>query len=263
MNTQSAWVENSASLPPVFEVFLPGKIERNSSPQTHFVLRYKEKLLITAQILTITWYGQSCFKIETRGVTLAIDPFSKELGLTPPRFQADIVLVTHGHFDHSNIETIPGSPFVISGPGEYETKGIAIRGISTFHDASGGRERGMNTCYVIEAEDMTIAHLGDFGEHAMREETVEELGEIDILMIPVGGTYTIDGDAAAKVVHQIEPSLVIPMHYAIEGLKVKLAPVSQFLKAYGATSAKAEPKLVIKKKDVTEGKTRVALLATS
>ncbi len=173
------------------------------------------------------------------------------------------MLVTHGHFDHSNIETIPGSPFVVTGPGEYETKGIAIRGISTFHDDAGGRERGMNTCYVIEAEDMTIAHLGDFGESTMREETLEELGEIDILMIPVGGTYTIDGNEAAKVVNQIEPHLVIPMHYAIDGLKVKLAPVSQFLKAYGAADAKAEAKLVVKKKDFAEGKTRVALLSTT
>ena len=110
---------------------------------------------------------------------------------------------------------------------------------------------------------MTIVHLGDFGESAMREETVEELGDVAILMIPVGGNYTIDGDTAAKVVNQIEPRLVIPMHYAIDGLKVKLEPVGAFLKAYGAAGLKAEPKLVVKPKDLVEGETRVVLLTTN
>ena len=211
--------------------------------------------------MTITWYGQSCFKVETRGVTLAIDPFSKEIGLTPPRFQADIVLVTHPHMDHANIDAIPGSPFVVTSPGEYETKGISIRGIPTFHDQHQGKERGLNTVYAITAEDITIAHLGDFGEGAMREETIDELGDVDILMIPVGGTYTIDGETAANVVNQIEPSIVIPMHYELPSLKVKLLPVQQFLKSYGASNVSPEAKLVVKKKDLVEGETRVVVLS--
>ncbi len=212
--------------------------------------------------MTITWYGQSCFKVETRGVTLAIDPFSKDIGLTPPRFQADIVLVTHQHPDHANVGAIPGQPFVISGPGEYEAKDIAIRGVSTFHDTSQGKERGLNTAYVIEAEDLVIAHLGDFGEQVMREETVEELGTVDILMIPVGGTYTIDGETAAKIVNQIEPRLVIPMHYELPELKFKLLGVQQFLKAYRASSQAPQEKLVLKKKDLAEDETRIVVLST-
>lgn len=213
--------------------------------------------------MTITWYGQSCFRIDTREAVLAIDPFSKEIGLTPPRFHADLVLVTHAHPGHSNAETIPGGPMVILGPGEYEVKGVAVRGIPTFHDAQEGRKRGPNTAFRIVAEGMTIAHLGDFGEHSLREETLGALGDVDILLIPVGGTYTVNAETAAKVIAQIEPRLVIPMHYHLPGLKVKLAGVEEFLKAAGAKGAERLEKLSIKKKDLPETETRVVLLAKS
>lgn len=220
--------------------------------------------------MNLTWYGQSCFKIETREATLAIDPFSKEIGLVPPRFHADLVLVTHQHADHNNIETISGKapkegqersgePLVIDGPGEYEVKDLTIIGIPTFHDNREGQDRGPNTVFRIETEGIAIAHLGDFGESAMREETVEALGNVDVLMIPVGGVYTIDAEAAAKVVNQIEPRIVIPMHYAIPGLKIKLAPVDGFLKEYGTPGLERLEKLSLKKKDLPE-ETKVVVL---
>lgn len=214
--------------------------------------------------MTITWYGQSCFRIDTREAILAIDPFSKELGLTPPRFQADLVLITHQHFDHSNADAIAGNPQVISGPGEYEVRGIGIYAIPTYHDAVEGKERGLNTVFRIhsEAEQLAIAHLGDIGEPELREETVEALGDIDVLFVPVGGTYTVDAKAAVKIVHQIEPRIVIPMHYQLPGLKVKLAPADDFLKAYGASKAERVEKLVLKKKDLPEEETRVVVLTT-
>lgn len=215
----------------------------------------------SAKPLTITWYGQSCFKIDAREATLAIDPFSKELGLVPPRFQADGVLVTHGHPNHANAGAIAGEPRIIAGPGEYELKGIAIRGIPTFHDSSRGKERGLNTAFRIEAEGIAIAHLGDFGESSMGEETIDALGGIDILLIPVGGTHTIDAETAAKIAHRIEPAIVIPMHYRLPGLKEKLAPVEEFLKAYGAAKPEELEKLTVKKKDLAEGAGRVVVFA--
>lgn len=211
--------------------------------------------------MTITWYGQSCFKIDTREAVLAIDPFSKDIGLTPPRFHADIVLVSHNHSDHSNAGAIPGEPFVISGPGEYEIKNIGTRGIPTFHDSRQGKERGLNTAYRMETDGIVLAHLGDFGESAVREETLEALGDVDILLIPVGGNYTIDAETAVKVINQIEPRLVIPMHYALAGLKIKLSGVDDFLKAYGAAGTERLGKLSVKKKDLPETETRVVVLA--
>lgn len=211
--------------------------------------------------MVIQWLGQSCFKISSGELVIVIDPFSKEIGLTPPRFRADVVLVTHPHFDHANAESLTGEPLVIAGPGEYEIKGVHIRGIETFHDAVDGKKRGMNTCYAIDIENVSLLHMGDFGEKELRDVTLEAIGDIDILLIPVGGVYTIDAEQAAKAVKQIEPRLVIPMHYHIPGLKVKLDSVDAFLKEMAATKTKPEEKLTLKKKDIEgEEKTEVRVL---
>ncbi|TSC74862.1 MAG: beta-lactamase domain-containing protein [Parcubacteria group bacterium Gr01-1014_33] len=203
--------------------------------------------------MVIQWYGQSCFKIQSGEWVLAIDPFAKEIGLTPPRFRADIVLVTHAHYDHSNAATIAGTPFVITDPGEYEVGNTFVRGIETFHDNVKGKDRGKNTIYAITLEDIRLLHLGDFGEEKLRDETLEEIAKVDILMIPVGGTYTITAEQAAKVVAQIEPKIVIPMHYKIPALTIDLAEVTPFLKEMGSVGAKSEEKLTLKKKDLTDG----------
>lgn len=211
--------------------------------------------------MVITWLGQSCFKIQSGEFVLTIDPFSKELGLTPPRFRSDVALVTHEHYDHANAESLSGEPFVIKGAGEYEVKGVYVHGIETFHDSASGKERGVNTMYEIQMEDITILHMGDFGEGKMRDETLEAFGDIDILMIPIGGTYTIDAEDAAHIVKQIEPKIVIPMHYKIPGVNVKLDEVEPFLKETGAAKTEAQEKLTIKKKDIPEeGKTQVVVL---
>ncbi|MBI2639478.1 MAG: MBL fold metallo-hydrolase [Candidatus Sungbacteria bacterium] len=210
--------------------------------------------------MVITWYGQSCFKIESRGAVLAIDPFGKEIGLTPPRFKADLVLITHAHFDHQNQNAIQGEPFIIDGPGEYEVKGIGVRGVRTFHDSASGKERGVNTVYIINLEDAKICHLGDFGEERLRQDVLEEIGDVDILMVPIGGTYTIDGKQAAFVVSQIEPRVVIPMHYKIPKLGASLAGKESFLKEMGVKEADSLEKFVIKKKDLPEEETKVVVL---
>ncbi|QQG42819.1 MAG: MBL fold metallo-hydrolase [Candidatus Giovannonibacteria bacterium] len=196
--------------------------------------------------MVITYYGLSCFKIQSGDTVLAIDPFSKESGLTPPRFGADAVLVSHGHDNHNNVEALQGDIFKITGPGEYEFKNIIVRGIESFHDSKNGKQKGKNTIYVIEWEGMKLAHLGDYGEETLRSETQEALDTPDIMFLPVGGGDTIDGEAAAKLVNEIEPRVIIPMHYKISGLKAKLDGVEVFMKEMGEKT-EPEEKLTIKK----------------
>lgn len=214
--------------------------------------------------MVITWYGQACFKIQSGDLVVAIDPFTKEIGLTPPRFKTDVALVTHGHFDHNNVESLSGEPFIITGPGEYEVKGVMVRGIETYHDKAQGKERGLNTIYKIEMEGISLLHMGDFGEEKVRDETLEEIGDVDVLMIPVGGTYTITGLEAAKATKQIEPAYVIPMHYKLPGVKADLESAEAFLKEMGASKTEPMEKLTLKKKDIPEeGKTTVIVLKTA
>ena len=114
--------------------------------------------------MTISWYGQSCFKVEGKGVALLFDPFSKDIGLRAPRLNADIFLVTHEHYDHNNVKDAPVNAFIIRGPGEYEKSGVYVEGILSFHDNVQGVQRGLNTIYVVKIEDMRLCHMGDFGQ---------------------------------------------------------------------------------------------------
>jgi len=199
----------------------------------------------------IQWAGQSCFQISVsnskdHSAEIVIDPFDEKIGLKMPNFSADIVLVTHDHYDHNNVKAVKGDPFLISGPGEYEVKEVFIKGIPSFHDESEGKERGQNTIYTIEAEDMKFCHLGDLGQKQLTDEQLEKIDEVDVLMIPVGGVYTIDSPTAQKIISQIEPKIVIPMHYALPKLAVKLDEVSKFLKTMGKPSVAPQNKFTVK-----------------
>ena len=212
--------------------------------------------------MVITWYGQSCFKIQSGDLVIVVDPFTKEIGLTPPRFRADLALVTHQHNDHNNLESLTGDPFAITGPGEYEVKGAYIHGIQTFHDNHNGKERGLNTIYLVEVEGIRLLHMGDYGEEIADDSRfLEEIGEVDILLVPVGGIYTIDGRNAARLTKDVEPRFVIPMHYKLPGLSVALADSSEFLKEMGVRSFEPQDKFTIKKRDISEDeKTSVIVL---
>lgn len=206
--------------------------------------------------MIITWYGQSCFKIQTRNsgeeVIIFIDPFDKSIGLRPPFGQGNVVLTTHSHSDHNNVKTIKGDPFVIDGPGEYEIRGIEIYGIPAFHDSKEGKEKGLVTIYLIKSEDIKICHLGDLGQKELSDEQLEALEGVDILMIPVGGVFTLSGEQASKIINQIEPKLVVPMHYKIPGLSVKLDGIEGFLKAMGEGKIEPQERITIKKKELPE-----------
>jgi len=216
--------------------------------------------------MNIIWYGQSCFKLVSsvknlsgEPIVLITDPFDKSIGLNPPRTRADIVTVSHQHYDHNNVSVIKGNPFIIDGPGEYEIKGITIEGVASFHDKKQGAERGTNTIYVIEMDEIRICHLGDLG-HILTDEQLEKINNIDILMIPVGGIYTISWDEADSIVNQVEPRIIIPMHYHLPGLKIKLDPVDKFCKEMGVSTKEVVSKISLKKKDLPLEKTEVMIM---
>lgn len=212
--------------------------------------------------MVITWYGQSCFKIQSGETVLVTDPFDKCIGLTPPRGQADVVTISHHHYDHDNSEALASAnPFIVDGPGEYEIKGINISGFPTFHDSKEGKERGMNTGYIIEMEGLKICHLGDIGQTKLTDQQLEMIDGVDILMVPVGGVYTVNGEEAADLINQVEPKIVIPMHYKIPGLGIKLEGVDDFLKEMGVSKKETVDKLTIKKKDLSpEEETKVVVM---
>jgi L-ascorbate metabolism protein UlaG (beta-lactamase superfamily) len=215
--------------------------------------------------MQITWKGQSCFQIvysqgKDGHVNVVIDPFDESCGLKVPKMEADILLVTHQHKDHNNKKAVSGNPFLVETPGEYEVKEVFVQGIESFHDSSQGKEKGSNTIYVIEAEDLRICHLGDLGQKELTSEQVEQIGDIDILMIPVGGNFTIDSKEAVKIMSQIEPNITIPMHYDIPKLNIKLDGVDKFLKTMGVKKLDASPKLSIKKKDIVPEEARIVIL---
>ncbi len=211
--------------------------------------------------MNLFWLGQSCFKIISKDVTLITDPFDKSLGIKPPRTSADIVTCSHEHHDHNATNQIKNNPLIFDTPGEYEAKGVLLRGIESFHDDKQGTLRGTNTIFIIEIENIRICHLGDLG-HSLNEEQENKIDGVDILLVPVGGTYTIDGKQAVDVVNQIEPGIVIPMHYKIPGLKIDMANVSKFLKAIGAAKTQPKPKLRVLKKDIPVEGTEVVILNT-
>ena len=199
----------------------------------------------------IYWAGQSCFQISVsnskdHSADIVVDPFDPSFtGLKLPNLSADIALVTHEHKDHNNVSGLKGTPFVISGPGEYEVKEVFVQGIPAFHDDQNGKERGLNTIYVFEAEDLKFCHLGDLGQKLLTDEQLEKIDKVDILMIPVGGKYT-DSQTAQKIISQIEPKIVIPMHYNLQGSKLELDDVSKFLKTMGKASITPQDKFVVK-----------------
>lgn len=208
--------------------------------------------------MDIYWYGQACFKLKGKGVSVVIDPFYPEFtGLKLPKeVVGEVVLCSHEHEDHSNSEAIltpqGEKPMIFKESGEYEVGGVVISAISSFHDSSQGSERGKNIIFHLMFEGLDIVHLGDLGQSKLTEEQVAEIGETDILLIPVGGTYTINAKMASDIVSQLEPKIIIPMHYKVEGLKFPLDGVENFLKEMGAEGVVAQPKLSITKERLPE-----------
>ncbi|HOZ55784.1 MAG: metal-dependent hydrolase [Parcubacteria group bacterium ADurb.Bin316] len=201
----------------------------------------------------LQYFGHSCFKIQdkttTDGITVVTDPFSKEVGLKVPNFEADIITISHDHYDHNNYKALRGTPYIIRHAGEYDIKGVAVHGVDAYHDNKEGKEKGGNVIYRIEIDDISITHLGDLG-HTLTSQQLEVLVGTDILLIPVGNKYSLDAKQAMEVISQIEPRIVIPMHYKLPGSAITdIDSVDKFIKEIGLKPTEEE-RLKISKKDL-------------
>ena len=208
--------------------------------------------------MDISWLGHSCFRIKGSQGIVITDPYSPETGYSLDKPTANIVTVSHQHPGHSYVQGVGGQPKLINKPGEYEIGGITILGIITFHDGEGGSKKGRNTAYLIEVDDVAICHLGDLG-HVLTGRQLEEIGNVDVLLLPVGGVSTINASTAAEVVRQLEPKIVVPMHYKTPALVRELEPVDKFLKEMGVKDVTTQPNLSVSKSTLPENM-RVFLL---
>lgn len=220
--------------------------------------------------MQITYLGHSSFKMKGKSGSVVTDPFAQNsVGFAFPSVTADIVTVSHDHQDHSAVSLVkPTSkrdrPFLVTQPGEYEVGGISVFGVPTYHDEVSGALRGNNTVFTILLEGIRLCHLGDLG-HPLTTEQVEAIGGVDVLFVPVGGVFTLDPDAAVKVIRQIEPAIVIPMHFQTSkhesSIFGELKTVDDFLHAYG-TEVAPVPKLELTTLKLPE-ETEVVVLTPS
>jgi L-ascorbate metabolism protein UlaG (beta-lactamase superfamily) len=187
---------------------------------------------LTPTALTkIQFLGQACFLVATStGLRIITDPYAvtSTLSYSPVDESADIVTVSHEHSDHNNIAAVKGQPEVVKGVGVKTVKGIEIKGIATWHDASGGAQRGTNTVFLFSVDGVKLCHLGDLG-HRLSSEQLSQIGSVDILFIPVGGNYTIDAKTATEVCSDLKPKVIIPMHYKTLKAGLPITGVEDFL----------------------------------
>lgn len=184
--------------------------------------------------MEIKYLAHSSFLIKTKDAKVVMDPFDpKFVGLRFSKQEADVVTISHAHKDHSHTELIEGTPLILTWPGQFEKKGVRIWGYSSFHDKVEGKERGGNVLYKIESEGVSILHCGDLGV-IPTDAQIDEIGDVNILLIPVGGKYALTADEAIQLIKKVEPAIVIPMHYGRPDLAIEgLAPLDDFLKKMG------------------------------
>ena len=209
--------------------------------------------------MEILWLGHSCFQLRGKNVTLITDPFSPQLGYSLGKINAPIVTISHNHHGHNYVQGVGGNPRVVRGPGEYEISDVLITGVASYHDNKRGQERGRNTIYVIHIDDLVVCHLGDLG-HTLQEEQLEEVADADILMIPIGGHNTINATEAAEVISQVEPRIIIPMHYR-PSVGDAPNPLDKFCREMGIEAINPQPKLSITR-SALPAETQVVILSS-
>lgn len=179
--------------------------------------------------------GHACFLITSEaGLRIITDPYASGGGImyAPVNEAADIVVVSHDHLDHNAVSTVPGSPEVVTGSGTKNVKGVEFKGIATYHDDSKGSQRGDNTVFCFSVDGVKLCHLGDLG-HSLSREQIDEIGDMDVLLIPVGGFFTIDANVAGQVCDDLKPKVIVPMHYKTPKLDFPISGVEDFVKGKG------------------------------
>jgi L-ascorbate metabolism protein UlaG (beta-lactamase superfamily) len=214
--------------------------------------------------MEISWLGHACFQLRGKNVTLITDPFSPQQGPSQgntgrlSKVNASIVTVSHNHPGHNYVMGVGGGPRAVRGPGEYEISDALITGVASYHDNKRGQEYGRNTIYVIHMDDLVICHLGDLG-HILHEDQLEEVADVDVLLVPIGGQHTINAAQAAEVSSQVEARIVIPMHYN-SAPGDSSSPLDKFCREMGVESLEPQPKLVVTHNSLP-AETQVVLLS--
>ena len=208
--------------------------------------------------MEISWLGHSCFQLRGKNVTLITDPFSPQLGHSLGKISAPIVTISHNHPGHNYASGVDGGPRIVRGPGEYEISDVLITGVASYHDNKHGQELGRNTIYIIHMDDLVICHLGDLG-HILQEEQLEEVADADMLLVPIGGQHTINATQAAEVISQVEPHIVIPMHFSplVDNTP---NPLDKFCREMGIEAINPLPKLSITR-SALPAETQVVILS--
>lgn len=210
--------------------------------------------------MLIRYLGHSSFKVRGSEGAVITDPYdNKAVGLELPRMSAEVVTVSHDHDDHNAADRVQGTsdrkePFVIDKPGEYEASGVSVIGVQSFHDDKEGSERGDNIIYVFKLDDIWVCHLGDLG-HTLSNSQIKQIGQIDVLMVPVGGKYTVGPKKALKVIESLSPSLVIPMHYKQKGMNEQfdeLVTVDEFLEKAALNGVERLDKISLSKTNLPD-----------
>ncbi len=208
-----------------------------------------------SNFMQITWFGLSSFKIVGKDITIITDPFGKSSGLSPLRGGADLVISSNPESDlANNFSSIQGAPFIINGPGEYDTKGVFVMGMEAEN-----KELGKNTIYAIDLEDVRIAFIGQMNQKTLTDEQKSIFEGADIVLVPVGGKTVLSSDDAAKIATGLEPFIIIPHSYQISGLQTPLEKLDKFQKEMGGKSEESD-KLSIKKKDLVGESTQLIIL---
>lgn len=211
--------------------------------------------------MKIRYLGHSSFVLtESTGTSIVTDPYG-DIGFDMPRVRADAVTVSHAHYDHNNVSAVEGDPLVLEKEGQYEVGGVNVTAIKTYHDNENGKERGENLIFKFRMDGLEICHLGDLGEECSSE-LIEALLPVHVLLIPVGGTYTIDAEQAKEYVDRIMPSIVIPMHYKTKGLELDIDKADEFTDLFEDEEVEEleECEIELFRDDVTEESTKIILL---
>ncbi|MEF8847990.1 MAG: MBL fold metallo-hydrolase [Candidatus Thermoplasmatota archaeon] len=204
-------------------------------------------------MIKIIWHGHSCFEIEGGNNSLVTDPHDgRSIGIPTPNVKADIIFVSHDHYDHNSVKTVQKeASIVIDKLVEKNVKGVKIKGVPSFHDESKGAKRGKNIIYKFVVNGISFCHLGDLG-HKTNSDILKKIGEVDILFIPIGGNFTIDSIQALRIIKNIKPNIAVPMHYKIGGLSLPIETIDSFLENNDHETFKAGNEVEIEREDIPE-----------